>query len=188
MRPLRLALSLGLLVATALEHDARACSACGCGDQTLTAFGLEKPYLNRVRLSVDERYTELRFGDVFDGATNRTLRSSIAIGWIPHRRVAVAALLPLVTSWVTPLSGRRTQQIVGLGDLELSTRVMLYGDRTFMANHILWGVAGLKTPTGPLVRDSAGFPVDVYLQPGSGSWDPFAGATYAYFGGLVSFF
>ncbi len=186
---MRFAVVLVLVAIAIAPSRARACAACACGDQTLTAFGVEKPYRNRLRLVIDERYTEVSFGAGAMGTTNRTLRSSLAVAWTPHKRITIAALLPLVTSWVTPLgSGARALQIIGLGDLELSARVLIFADRGFMAKHLLWGTAGLKTPTGPEATDSDGRAIEADLQPGSGSWDPFFGVTYGYFGGLTSFF
>jgi hypothetical protein len=180
---------LFVIVALGLaERSAQACAACGCGDQTLTAFGVEKPYKNRVRLSVETRYMDIKFGAAAEGALNRTLRTTLAASWVPHKRITFAALLPWMSEWVTPLRPRPMQSVNGLGDLEVSGRVLLWTDRNFMAAHLLWATVGIKTPTGPRVLDDHGIPIDADLQPSSGSWDPFAGITYGYFGGLVSTF
>jgi hypothetical protein len=184
-----LLLALALLLA---PGRARACASCGCGDPTLTAAGIEKPYLNRVRLVVDNRYGSFTQGA--DGSSEHTefLRSSIGLAWTPHPRITVALLVPWVTSYLTPVShspGADRGVVSGLGDVELSARALLYQERHFAPHHLLWGMSGLKFPSGYRVRSDSG---DFYSdddQPGSGSWDPFAAVTYAWYsGGLMSAF
>jgi hypothetical protein len=183
-----IALVLAGLLAPA-ERQAEACAACGCGDQTLTATGTEKPYQNRVRIALEERAGESTSGDVMTGDFERTwtLRSALALSWAPHDRVTIGALLPWVAHWVSGQTGPMKRPS-GLGDLELSTRVVLYRERRFAPRHLLWGMAGLKTPTGPRAFDDTGHPYSDDIQPGSGSWDPFFGATYGWFGDKVAVF
>jgi hypothetical protein len=164
--------------------SARACAACNCGDPTLTAAGIEQPYRNRVRAGIEERYMSRDQGAGLVGETTQLLRSTLFGLWTPHPRITISLVLPWITDWVTPATGPR-QLINGLGDLELSGRVLLFRDRTFAAHHLLWALAGLKLPTGPRLRDDGGFPYADDDQPGSGSWDPFAGLTYAWFSGAL---
>ena len=112
------------------------------------------------------------------------MRSTLFGLWTPHPRITVSLIVPWITDWVTPATGPR-QLINGLGDMELSGRVLLFRDKRFAAHHLLWGSAGLKMPTGPRIKDDQGFPYADDDQPGSGSWDPFVGATYAYFSGAL---
>jgi hypothetical protein len=166
---------------------ARACSTCGCGDSTLTATGVEKPYKNRVRVALEERMGSFTQGDPGVGQSTWFLKSSLIGSWMPHERVTVAALLPWVSAWLTDGSAPQ-QSINGLGDLELSARVLAFRERRFAPHHLLWGLAGLKTPTGPRVYDASGHPYADDDQPGTGSWDPFFGASYGWFGdGIASF-
>jgi hypothetical protein len=179
-----------LILAVALVSVARraeACAACNCGDATLTMSGVEKPYRNRVRLSLEERAAEGRSGGGVDAEESWTLRSSLTASWSPVARVTLAAMLPLVTRWVMPARGAK-EVINGLGDLEVLGRVILYRERRFAPQHLLWATGGIKTPTGPRLRDDAGFPYPEDEQPGSGSWDPFAGLSYGWFGGNVALF
>jgi hypothetical protein len=67
-------------------------------------------------------------------------------------------------------------------------RALVWRDRSFSPSHMLGLLAGLKMPTGPLIRDDQGYPYPDDDQPGSGSWDPFAGASYAWFGQPASVF
>src|SRR5262249_23670145 len=108
---------------TAAARRATACASCGCGDPTLTATGVERPYRNRVRLAWEERYGSLTMGDDLTGEHTQFLRSTLAASWSPHKRLTIGALLPWVTSWIqrapTPPG-----TVNGLGDLELAARLV----------------------------------------------------------------
>lgn len=172
----------------ATPRPAWACASCGCGDPTLTATGVERPYKNRVRVAWEERYGSLTMGDDISGEHTQFLRSTMAASWSPARRLTIGMTLPWVTSWIQRAPMPRAT-VNGLGDMELAARVVLYQEKSFAPHHVIWGGAGLKFPTGPRVSDSMGFVVPDDDQPGSGSWDPFAGLTYAWFSGeLTSFF
>ena len=164
------------------SRDGFACATCNCGDQTLTASGLEKPYLNRVRLSLDERYGSLSSGqsDYLEQVT--FLRSALSLSWSPWKRVTFLAVLPWMDIW-SRVTAQPLQSIHGLGDLELSLRAVLFQERSFAPHHLLWGSVGLKTPTGYLVHDNGGYAYSDDDQPGTGSWDPLAGITYGWFSG-----
>jgi hypothetical protein len=174
------------LLASIAPVRAEACAACGCGDETLTATGTEKPYKNRVRVAFEERAGRWDNGVGDEQERSWTSRSSLALSWAPHDRVVLGALLPWVVRWVS--TGSDQIRPNGLGDLELSTRVVLYRERKFAPRHLLWGMAGIKTPTGPRAYDDRGYPYPDDIQPGSGSWDPFFGATYGWFGDRVAVF
>lgn len=179
---------LAVAVGFAAARRAEACSSCGCGDQTLTATGIERPYRNRIRLAWEERYGSLTMGDDATGEHTQFLRSTLAASWSPVKRLTIAAALPWVTSWIERSPIPRTT-VNGLGDLEIVARAVLFQEKSFAPHHVLWASAGLKFPTGPRATDSAGFIAPPDDQPGSGSWDPFGGITYAFFSGeLTSFF
>ncbi|MFI5289398.1 MAG: transporter, partial [Polyangia bacterium] len=147
-RPATAALSLALaLGALGWARPARACASCGCGDMTLTATGVERPYQNRVRAAVEERYGSLTLGDASYGQHIDFLRSTLAASWSPVDRLTLSALLPWVTSWVAPV-GQPRETVNGLGDLELAARVVVFRERHFAPHHLLWLMAGLKFPTG----------------------------------------
>jgi hypothetical protein len=175
------------LAATAALAPGRAaaCASCGCGDSTLTAMGLEKPYPNRVRLSLEERFNGHTAGD--DGVW--TLRSALAVSWSPTARVTLALMMPLVTEWPRVNgSGSGAGATTGLGDGEFWARVVVWRDRAFSPRHVLSLLGGLKAPTGPRLYDGSGYPLPDDDQPGTGSWDPQAGASYAWYGERVSLF
>jgi hypothetical protein len=182
----RAACVLVALIVLGAARDAIACATCGCADPTLTAVGVEKPYKNRLRLAVDER---VGVGSDGDGPTYErkiSSRSQLSLAYTPHPRITLAATLPFIG---TDLSTHTSHTaFAGLGDLELQGRVVVARDRSFAPHHLLWLVAGVKTPTGPRLHDAQGFPYPDDDQPGSGSWDPLGGATYAWFGGTMSVF
>ena len=165
-----------------------ACASCGCGDPTLTASGAELPYANRLRVTIDERYGSLSLGQGDDRERVQFLRSTLAVSWSPTRWLTLDAKLPWLTSFIG--YGSAPYALVnGLGDLELAGRVVLFRERDFAAHHLLSGSLGLKLPTGYAVRDATGALVSDDDQPGSGSWDPFAGISYAWLSGdLLSLF
>ena len=184
-----LAIAAALTLAWAASRRAEACATCNCGDPTLTATGVEQPYRNRVRAMVEARTVEHDTGDELAGAREQAwaLRTSALIAWSPLPRLTLAAQLPWLTEWLRTDRGQET--VGGLGDLEVSLRGVVLRDRRFAPRHLLSLVGGLKLPTGPFLRDSHGYPVADDDQPGTGSWDPFAGVSYAFFtGGLVSAF
>jgi hypothetical protein len=184
----RLAALTVLVASVTAARPAAACASCGCGDPTLTAVGLEKPYKNRVRLALEERYGSLSVGDGTYGQRVWFLRSVLGVSWMPMKRLTLSALVPWVTAWLKPV-GRARQEMNGLGDAELAARVLLFEERGFSPHHLLWGSAGLKMPTGYRTYDDSGYPFPDDDQPGSGSWDPFVGMSYGYFSGnLISFF
>ena len=179
--------ALVLLSACTASSTARACASCGCGDPTITGMGVEKPYKNRVRLSLEERFGGHTAGTGDESDATWTLRSSLFASWSPDSRFTVLAMAPLVATWIQTRS-QPWQNATGLGDAEVSGRGVMFRDRSFSPRHLLSGLIGLKIPTGPRLHDDAGYPFAEDDQPGSGSWDPFAGLSYGYFGEKISVF
>ncbi len=174
-----------LLWIAARPTAAQACAACGCGDPTLTAMGQEKPFRNRVRLSLEELLGEHISGTPAE--TDLTSRTTLSASWSPLTFLTLATAVPLI-GIRSDAPYRDTRYIVGLGDAEFMVRGLVFRDRRFSPHHIIGLLLGIKAPTGPRVNDSTGYPADDDLQPGSGSWDPEFGANYSYFGSLASLF
>jgi hypothetical protein len=178
----RVALGLSIACAIAVAgHPARACAPCGCGDPTLTAVGVEKPYKNRLRLVLEERVGDRSSGSGLTLNRLLTTRTQLGVLYSPHARVMLEAFLPFLAIRLTDAK-RHQYWIRGLGDLELQARFVVYRDRAFASRHMFWLFTGLKTPTAPRINDDTGHPYPDDDQPGSGSWDPLGGATYAWFG------
>ncbi len=176
--------SLALLA----PRPAAACVQCNGGDPTITALGVEQPYRHRVRVALDERVSSHRMGEDVQMQTT-LLRSTLHVVYAPHGRVLLSAALPWISAWSahTGMGFRHLSTVNGLGDLELTGRVIVYRDRKFAPQHLVALTAGVKTPTGPRLKDEAGYWLSEDQQPGSGSWDPIVGLSYAWLsGGLVS--
>jgi len=185
----RLACSLLVmaLVLTSTSRRARACASCGCGDPTLTAVGVEKPYKNRLRVALEERVGTRSSGSGLMRAGLLMTRTQLGVSYTPQERITLGAYLPFVASNLTG-PGDRVAWVRGLGELELLARVVVARDRSFSPRHLLWLIGGVKTPTAPRLRDDAGYPYPDDDQPGTGSWDPIVGATYAWFGSPVTIY
>lgn len=178
---------LGILTGVGLARPnfARACAACGCGDPTLTAMGQEKPFKNRVRLSLEHRLGQHASGELSE--TSLIFRTTLTGSYSPTAWLTFAAALPFVVISNTAAQ-REARNLAGLGDLELLTRALIFRNRRFSPRHIVGLLAGVKTPTGPRIDDSTGYPAEDDLQPGTGSWDPIFGVNYSYFGTAASTF
>lgn len=174
------ALGAWLLVAA---DDARACAVCGCGDSTLTTMGSEAPYAGRLRASLEVRYREDAIGtpgenriDLAEG------RIDASLSWAIHERFVLGATLPALLRTVEYVNLAH-QTTVGLGDAEVRGKFIAYKDRPFGAHHVLATTLGVKLPTAPEVDGEAGQPLPLELQPGTGSFDPIIGLSYATFQG-----
>lgn len=179
---------LALLAGELFPGRALACSTCSLGDTTLTAVGVvDKPYRNRLRLSLEERLGAHREGQGVTRLETRTLRSTLGVAWSPTDRLTLNTMLPVISQWVDA-AGRPRQQYTGIGDLEVLVRGVLWRDRRFAARHILSLVGGIKTPTGPRLYDAQGYPYPEDEQPGSGSWDPIVGLSYGWYQPRVALF
>jgi len=172
-----------LAAGVGVARPGSACVPCNCGDPTLTAPGVEQPYRNRIRIALEERVSSHATED----RDLSVLRSGLYAVWAPHNRILLGAMLPWVTTWYR-VPGR-TDLLNGLGDLEVSGRVIVWRDRRFGPQHLLSVAGGIKTPTGQRLVGGNGYYLSDDDQPSSGSWDPFADVSYSYFSrGLVAFF
>jgi len=168
LRLLSLIAAAGLALAPAA---AEACAACACGDPTLTTFGAEQPFEGRVRVASLVRawgYTETT-----TGAELGELRVDLAAAWSPLDWLTVSALLPL--------QGRRGFGVtpgtsLGLGDVTLVGRAMLWRDRPFASRWMVEALVGSVLPTA-VGRSSGGLdlPVTSPLSLGEGAFSPLAG-------------
>jgi len=184
MRSIYLVWAVAFFSALGAVRRASACASCSCGDATLTTVGVEQPYKNRVRLALEERV------DTHDMGERRalTLRSTLGVAWSPIDRLTLAASLPWIASWLVHPDAPTTP-VSGLGDLEVTGRVVVWRSRRFAPEHLVWLIGGVKAPTGPRVMSEGGYPIPDDDQPGSGSWDPSLGLAYGWFGrGMTSVF
>lgn len=179
----RILFAVALLAIGGAPSPAAACASCGCGDPTLTAMGVEKPFKNRIRLALEQRLS----AHINEEGRTILARTTLAAAWSPAMWLTLGAALPVPSGELRAPSGT-LRRFGGLGDLELYARPLVFRERRFSPRHLLSLLAGIKFPTGPRVADSSGYPAPDDLQPGSGSFDPVFGASYGYFGDAVAVF
>jgi hypothetical protein len=176
--------SLGVGVA----RPAAACAACGCGDPTLTTLGTEQPFAGRLRASLT---AQLRTDEVGtpgeDELALREARFDAALAWAPHERLFLVLTVPTLWRRIEYVN-LASQSTFGLGDAELRAKGFVWRDQPFSPNHLVSLTAGVKLPTAPEQKAPDGEPLPIELQPGTGSFDPLAGASYSAFAGDWSFY
>lgn len=161
--------------------EASACGTCGVGDPTLTIVGFEQPKAHRFRSSATVRHRNDRIGDPqVDQLQLSEQRLEIAGAYSPTDRVTISAMMPVVHRFVTAVNLAETD-IWAPGDLELRFRGVIFRDREFAPRHLVSLIAGLEFPTSTIETDGNGVPLPLEFQSGTGSWDPIAGVSYAFF-------
>ncbi len=187
-----LAGALSSLVAAISLHPraALACSVCLPGDPSFSAAGASAQPAGSVSL-----YTEFRSWQKVSGALphaepgggggglgaapaelhfekNQGQRLDFYLGGSPIDRVSVALDLPIVFSEVQEIEAPAVERLRtdGLGDIALSTSLVLWRDREVLPATWLEARAMLEFPTGESgnFKEAQG---DPHVQSGSGSWD-----------------
>ncbi len=184
----RAAAIVALLGALSPVRQAAACAACGCGDPTLTAMGTEKPLQFRLRAAVEWRHRTDDIGqENVDQVKLEEDRFDTELAFAPLDRLYLMLTVPTLRRTVTYVNAaERTRW--GLGDIEFRAKLFLYQDRDFAPHHLVALVGGIKLPTATLQRGPDGQLLPIELQPGTGSVDPIAGASYAFFARPISFY
>ncbi len=169
------------ILSGAFTNVAHACSTCGCGDPTLTALGVEKPYRNRIRASLAVQYRTDAVGvERIDRIRLAETRLDAQLAWAPHERVFLLLSVPTVWRSVEYVNLAK-QSMFGLGNIELRAKFFVWQDRTFAPQHLLAFTAGIRFPTPDAQRGSDGKPLPPELQVGTQSFDPLAAISYAFF-------
>ncbi|AKU95470.1 hypothetical protein AKJ09_02134 [Labilithrix luteola] len=194
MSRVRLSTRAALLVvglAAALTHSARvdACATCGCGDPTLTAMGAEKPFRDRLRVSLDARHRTDDIGEPgVDEIRLRETRLDAQLAWAPSDRLFLMGTFPALHRTIRYVNEGETRT-TAMGDVELRAKAFVATDRDFAPRHLYAITAGLKIPTAPRQRsETDGTYLPIEAQPGTGSWDPLLGMSYAFFARPWSFY
>lgn len=156
-----------------------ACSTCKCGDNSITLFGSEKPYVNRLRLGLD---TLLRSESQGDPAVNQRVtdewRSSLGLAWNPSTQVSLAVQLPWVHKRIED-SSLSSVEAEGFGDIDLIARWTLWnpGER---GRHLAGLRLGWRLPTSEEITAN-GQPLDIDVQPDAGASAPNLGVWYGHY-------
>lgn len=172
-------LVLGICAAAA--GSAAACASCACGDPTLTLLGNEKPFENRIRVSLEYRRRSEKSGIPGISRTEVTEdRFALGSAWAPASWLFVGLSVPLVRKeYVLPNLAEESS--FGLGDVELNGKYFFLGDRGRSRRHLAAVLAGIKLPVSREGKSTAGNPLAVEAQPGIGAWAGNMGLWYGYY-------
>lgn len=158
-----------------------ACASCSCGDPTLTVMGAEQPFAGRLRASLEARYRGDAMGEPgVTEVTLRELRTDLALAYAPTRNLQLSLTAPLLLRQATYVNLGQ-DRVTSLGDVELRARTLLFRDRNFAPRHLVELRAGLKVPTAPQLHNDQDQALSSNVQPGTGSFDPLLGLSYAHF-------
>lgn len=148
-------------------------------------MGVQQPVAGRLRLSMELQHRTDAVGPEGAGRVELTeQRGTLSLAYAPSSRWMFSLSAPLLRREIR-YESLRSEQVMGLGDLEARVKLFIYRDTAFAPRHLLALVLGSRIPTGD-VRTSG--EVDPELQAGSGSFEPLGGLAYAYFGGDWSLF
>ena len=170
-----------LLTLPALSR-AWACSACACGDPTLTVVGVDKPFKGRVRLSTEGRYRyEVTPAEAGTWHSDE-VRLDTSVSWAVSNRVVLAATVPVLSTGLQA-PNLAWQRGTGLGDIALRARFVTF--RSKDQRHLGGVSTGVEMPTAPRFYVDGAAIVDE-AQPGTGAWTPELGLWYGGYLGMWS--
>ena len=171
---------LMLIACVFITPAALACSTCMVGDPTQSLMGAEKPYANRLRLSVDflSRSEELgRNG--FNKKVIDENRLSLGLAYAPNTRWMLGLNLPYVNRQLDSFN-LAEQDVTSLGDITLTVKNFLQ-EKEFFQDHMYGFLGGIKFATASEQKDSQGVPLDFDVQAGQGATVVNAGFWYAHY-------
>ena len=114
---------------------------------------------------------------------DRTAWSAISVlGYGVDSDLALFGVVPYVDKRLELIEdgARRGRSARGLGDASLFARYTVYKDNFRGGNFRIAPFAGVETPTGEDDESDSFGRLPTSVQPGSGSWDPFAGVVATY--------
>ena len=182
----RAALLFATLAFATNVGKAAACAVCGCGDPTLTALGVEKPFRDRVRVSLEVRHRTDAVGTPMVNQVKLfETRTDLQAAWAPHERLFLLLTVPILYRKTTAVS-LAEDSTFAFGDVELRAKFFAFEDHD--RRHLLSVIAGAKLPSAPGMLDERGQLLPTEVQVGTGSFDPIAGVAYAYMPRPLSFY
>lgn len=156
-----------------------ACSTCMVGDPTLTLMGVEKPFENRLRMSVEYLRRDEELGR--EGVNLKEIdesRYTLNVAYAPSRRWMLGVSIPWVERELSTFN-LADADASALGDISLNVKGFLQSGENARKN--LYGVlAGVRLPTAEEQKDN-GTALDFDVQPGTGATAVNLGAWYSRF-------
>jgi hypothetical protein len=160
--------------------SAIACSTCMVGDPTQSLMGAEKPFENRLRVSIDymNRSEELGVAGVNEKIVDEQ-RITTNIAWAPNRRWMLGLSIPYVNRDLESFN-LSDQSITSLGDISLTVKSFMQEKESFQT-HMYGLMGGVKFGTAKEQRDVNGVVYDFDVQTGQGADVLNLGGWYAHF-------
>lgn len=170
-------LAIGLLVGASL--NAFSCDQCSCASSgfmgIVPQFG--KHYVG-IRYQYQNFHTRhsssIIEGLALDRSKEHFHTMEVFGSYVPHWRVQILASLPFhYRKQVSEQEG--TFIGYGLGDAWLGVNYTVISTPDTIGRKVRHNLilgAGIKTPTGPTTLQQNSEPLNMNLQPGTGSWDP----------------
>jgi len=169
-----------ILLALFAAPSAFACSTCMVGDPTQSLMGSEKPFENRLRLSLDYLSRSEELGR--EGFNKKVIdedRLSLSLAYAPSSRWMISANLPFIKRQLESFN-LADQEVSMLGDTTITVKNYLQ-DSEFLQSDMYGFLAGIKLPTASEQKDENGLALDFDVQAGQGATVVNLGLWYAHF-------
>lgn len=159
---------------------AMACSTCMVGDPTQSLMGAEKPFEDRLRMSVDYLSRSEELG--VEGFNKKVIdenRISLSLAYAPSKRLMLGVNIPYVNRQLESFN-LSEQEVTTLGDITFTVKNFMQ-DEGSLQKHMYGFLGGIKVPSASEQVDGNGVPLDFDVQAGQGATVVNAGAWYARF-------
>lgn len=169
-RPALVGMSAALAACLLLVPPAGArasCPMCSTGTQTLGIPGSEIPFDGRLRLGLGARSRSVDYG----GVAVDELRFDASASWAPIAALVLSADVPVVYHGASDGTWA-----AGLGNVQVSGRVVVVRDRCFAPRHLLSLTAGVLLPA-PTTGGQT-LPSSMRLAPGAPALGASVGVSY----------
>ena len=172
-----------ILVGSLLSPVAIACSTCMVGDPTQSLMGAEKPFEDRLRLSLNYLSRSETLGSEQNVINNKKdideQRVSLNFAYAPSKRFMLGLNVPYVNRELESFD-LSSEEVTTLGDITLTVKNFLQ-EKSFLQKHMYGFLAGVKLPTASEQLDANGDPLDFDVQAGQGATVVNAGFWYSHF-------
>jgi len=160
--------------------DVLACSTCMVGDPTQSLMGAEKPFENRLRLSLDYLSRSEELGQ--EGFNKKEIdeqRVSLNLAYAPSSRWMLGLNVPYVNRQLESFN-LSEEEVTTLGDVSITIKNYMQ-EKEFLQKHMYGFLGGIKFPTASEEEDDNGVPLDFDVQAGQGATVVNVGGWYANF-------
>lgn len=172
-----------IIVGCLLSPVAYACSTCMVGDPTQSLMGAEKPFEDRLRMSLDYLSRSETLGSDKNSINNQKditeQRVSLNLAYAPSKRFMLGMNIPYVNRELESFDLSK-EEVKTLGDITITVKNFMQ-EKEFLQKHMYGFLGGLKLPTASEQTDDDGAPLDFDVQAGQGATVVNAGFWYSHF-------